>query len=358
MNLHTHNLFGLRHVRRSEAVALVITLLMLSVITFLTIAFLAMSQRNKTAVSTSLDLANARAASDAASARAQAEIIAQMLAHGDALYYDWMVSSAFTSPSNFNRGEGYDPNNVNYDSFLTSPGTYSSADYAQLMANLWYDPRPPVFVVTNQAYPTNYDARHYIDINRNGRFETNGYQLTNDNFGKSYAYGYAFENGEPQWIGILRNPLYPHSSTNLFLSRYAYLVLPIGKELDFNYIHNYLKATYANIPGNLDNTSVLGNENDAFARDQGIGSWELNLAGTLDAVSPWAYESSSGIYPGYVSNGYNYVPPNGALNNSGLVNTGNAFDDAEAILHFRYPPSTPYLATLAQNFPSNYSNFQ
>jgi hypothetical protein len=40
----------------------------------------------------------------------------------------------------------------------------------------------------------------------------------------------------------LRNPLHHHSSSNQFIGRYAYLVLPIGKTLDFNYIHNFLKA--------------------------------------------------------------------------------------------------------------------
>ena len=73
--------------RAVRGVALVITLLMLSVITFLAIAFLAMSRQNKSAVSASLDVATARAASDAAQARAQAEIMAQILTSGDALQY-------------------------------------------------------------------------------------------------------------------------------------------------------------------------------------------------------------------------------------------------------------------------------
>ncbi|MGP8199921.1 MAG: hypothetical protein ACLQU4_10505, partial [Limisphaerales bacterium] len=61
-----------------SAVALVITLLMLSVITFLAIAFLAMSKRNRSAVTTTLDVANSKTMADAALARAQAQIIAQM----------------------------------------------------------------------------------------------------------------------------------------------------------------------------------------------------------------------------------------------------------------------------------------
>jgi hypothetical protein len=340
--------------RRNNAVALVITLLMLSVITFLTIAFLALSQRNQSAVSATLDQANARAASEAALARAQTEIVAQMLAHGDALYYDYMVSRNYVSPSNFDVNENaYDPNNVNYDSFRTN--NLSSANYAQMIANLWYDPRPPVFVITNQALPNNYDFRFWVDINRNGRFETNGYQPTVYDNGLPTGY-YGYYNGEPEFIGVLKNPLYPPSSSNQFVSRYAYLVLPIGKELDINYIHNFLKGTYG-LDGNLTNTSRIGTtENDGFARDQGVGSWELNLAGVLDNVSPWAYESNASSYITGFSP-YDYLPPNPALNN-GQPNKGNAFDDAEAILHYRYPPASvyPFLAPLGYVF-SNYLDF-
>jgi hypothetical protein len=345
--------------RKNNGVALVITLLMLSVITFLTIAFLAMSQRNQSAVSASLDQANARAASDAALARAQTEIIAAMLAHGDPLYYDYMVSRNFISPSNFYGGEGYDPNNVNYDTFLTNPPANYGANWAQNIANLKYDPRPPVFVVTNKAYPNNSDFRFWVDVNRNGRFETNGYQpMVYDN-GLQTGY-YGFMNGEPEFIGILRNPLYPHSYTNQFISRYAYMVLPVGKELDFNYIHNFLKATQGNV-NTLYNSNTFPST-EGFARDQGIGSWELNLAGVLDAVSPWAYESNISGYGPYPSlnpyRPYNYVPPNPSLDDSGLGNTGSAFYDAEALLHYRYGAPTYLLATLQEDFPLIYTNFQ
>ncbi len=103
--------------RTSAGVALVVTLLLLSVITFLAVAFLAMSRRNQAAVSASLDVAAARAMSDAAQARAQVEITAQILAHGDPLYYDYMVSRDYISPTVYNDSSNniYNPNNVNYD---------------------------------------------------------------------------------------------------------------------------------------------------------------------------------------------------------------------------------------------------
>jgi hypothetical protein len=368
-------------------VALVITLLLLSVITFLAVAFLAMSRRNQSAVTASLDTTTAQAMAGAAQARAQAEIMAQILASGDALQYDYMVSRNAINPAGFNNKSNkvYNPDNVNYDYLAntgtpTSPGTpmtnsgNEQTAWVQNIANQFYDPRPPVFVVTNPAYPNNYDFRFYVDINRNERFETNGYQNTfpvEPPAGQRPEVGSpAVLNGEPEFIGVLRNPLQHHSSTNLFIGRYAYMVLPIGKELDLNYIHNFLKATYGNVGGGnvLKNTStpglsgslgVSGAENDGFARDQGIGSWELNLAGLLDNLSPWAYENVPLGYIGYLSQpgGYSYVPPKPSLYDIGIQNTGNAFDDAEAILHYRYMPPNYALNSLFRTFPAYFQNF-
>ena len=235
-----------------RGIALVITLLMLSAITFLAVAFLAMSQRDRAAVTATLDVDSARNMSDAALNRAQAEIVAQMLARGDVLSYDYMVSRNYISPFGY-KNKDTDVTNVNYDIY-SSTGPFNpqfnmsqnTAAWAQNIGNLFYDPRPPVFVVTNPAYPNNSDFRFWVDINRNGRFETNGYLpyvmdngLTNGNWG--------YFNGEPEWIGVLRDPLNRHSATNPFTGRFAYMVLPIGKTLDFNYIHNWAKGNYSNI---------------------------------------------------------------------------------------------------------------
>ncbi|HEY3863759.1 MAG TPA: hypothetical protein VGO59_17930 [Verrucomicrobiae bacterium] len=350
-----------RRRRGARGIALVITLLMLSVITFLAITFLYMSRRNQAAVTTSLDSGTARGMSDAGLARAQAEILAQMSAHGDPLDYDYGVSTSYRNPNGFTANEGSnDPVDVDYNSFTNgSPlmGGNFALNWAQNIANLQYDPEPPVFVDINRNHfpPTNYDFRFWVDVNRNGRFETNGYQpLVNDN--GLYAGSYGFMNGEPEFIGVLRNPLFPHSSGNPFIGRYAYMILPVGKELDINYIHNFLKGPSLQNPI-LQNTSVLGNENDGFARDQGIGSWELNLAGYLDDLSPWAYENNNNTYPGYPTSqsSYNYVPP--STNSGGNpINTGNAFDDAEAILHYRYAP--PYfLGGLSSYYSLTYTDY-
>ncbi|HUD46249.1 MAG TPA: hypothetical protein VMR33_05445 [Candidatus Baltobacteraceae bacterium] len=361
MKLTLHN--EERRQQRSErGIALVITLLMLSAITFLAVAFLAMSRRDRAAVTATMDVDAARNMSDAAFNRAQAEIIAQMLAHGDALSYDYMVSRNYINPVGFvNKDNSI--TNVNYDMYTSGQTLNMSANptaWAQNIANLYYDPRPPVFVVTNPAYPNNSDFRFWVDINRNGRFETNGflpYILDNGLTNGTWQYF----NGEPEWIGVLRDPLNRHSATDPFIGRFAYMVLPIGKTLDFNYIHNWAKGNYADI-GILTNDVGNGNygngyeENDGFARDQGIASYELNLAALLDVVSPDAYRNGFLDLPGYVVKPYRYFPP---FNAAGTPNTGYAFDDAESFVHYRYwfwpeTGGSPYLgfASLRTLFPS------
>jgi hypothetical protein len=339
-------------VRSEHGIALVITLLMLSVITFLAVAFLAMSRRDRAQVTATLDSDSSRNMSDTAFNRAQAEIIAQMLAHGDALSYDYMASHNYISPYGFNKNSR-DTTNVNYDIYTSSgvinPEINMSKDpahWAQNIADLFYDPRPPVFVVTNPAYPNNSDFRFWVDINRNGRFETNGYlpYMAEDglqapaNFSFPAGFSQAnYMNGEPEWIGVLRDPLNRHSATNQFIGRYAYMVLPIGKTLDFNYIHNWAKGNYSN-SGSLTNDAGNGNvENDGFARDQGIASYELNLAALLDIVSPDAYEYGFPNYAFYdvkTPQQYQYFPP--YHGNAYSANKGFAFDDAEAFVHYRY----------------------
>jgi hypothetical protein len=368
MNLNFHNI-GRRQQRSERGIALVITLLMLSVITFLAVAFLAMSRRDRAAVTATMDVDAARNMSDAALNRAQAEIIAQMLARGDALSYDYMVSRNYINPFGFNKNSK-DVANVNYDIYTSSGSinpefsmSQNQSAWAQNIANLFYDPRPPVFVVTNSAYPNNSDFRFWVDINRNGRFETNGFLPVLDNFGHTNG-NLEYFNGEPEWIGVLRDPLNRHSATNVFTGRFAYMVLPIGKTLDFNYIHNWAKGNYSDSVGSLTNNAGNGSqESDGFARDQGVASYELNLAALLDIVSPDAYEFGFQNDANYVVNKpqdlYQYFPP---LNGVSKANKGFAFDDAEAFVHYRYWiwPNTggsPYLGfgSLRTLFPGLYA---
>src|SRR6516225_7454361 len=66
--------FGFRPSRES-GVALVITLIMLSVITFMAIAFLVLSRGERSSVGTATDQSLARLASDTALERAQVELV-------------------------------------------------------------------------------------------------------------------------------------------------------------------------------------------------------------------------------------------------------------------------------------------
>jgi hypothetical protein len=317
----------------SSGIALVVTLLMLSVITFLAIAFLAMTHTGQSAVTTALDQSAAKAASDAALNRAQAEIIAQMMAHLDILSYDYMASHNFINPYGFTNNDPVTPdtNNVNYDYFVGANGAagppMNSANRAtanawvQNIANLYFDPRPPVFVQTNFNANAPADFRFWVDINRNGQFETNGYAYPWSNGVMLANAPYTYFNGEPEWIGGLQYPELPHSATNRFLMRYAYLVAPIGKTLDLNFIHNYAAG---GIFGNMTATPP-----DHFVRDQGVGSWEINLGAYL-------HDLNTNYYVGLASqSGFPYVYGPG-MQSSLPYNTGWCFQDAFSLLSYRY----------------------
>jgi hypothetical protein len=307
--------------RPQRAVALVITLLMLSVITFLAIAFLAMTTRDKNAVNATVDLDTAKTMSEAAQARAQTEIIAQMMSAADILNYDYRASHNYINTNGFDPALGTYFTNVNYD-YLTGVGAYNAqtkpVEWAENIYNLYYDPRPPVFINTNPATPP--DFRYWVDLNRNGMFESNGYvrmltNVPNTPVVVNGSWVSNLVNGEPEWIGVLKYPWTNHSFTNLFIGRYAYLVLPIGKTLDLNFIHNHSTA-----PGQKNFGAPLNR--GYFNRDEGVGSWELNLAAALDVLNTNIYQAPSVAQ-------YNYVP-------LGSFDTGLCFYDADQLLNFRY----------------------
>jgi hypothetical protein len=332
-------------VAKERAIALVITLLMLSVITFLAIAFIAMTKRDRSAVTATLDVDTARSMSDAALARAQTEIIAQMMAQGDVLSYDYMASHNYITPLALLPTAPFTPgtvntNYVNYDWLMASGGSSNNPQsWAQNIGNLFYDPRPPVFVLTNGnlANPQ-YDFRFWVDINRNGRFETNGYQSALYPNGQPVPGVTNFNNGEPEWIGVLKYPEYVHSPTNPFIGRYAFMALPIGKTLDLNYIHNYAKY-------DLGGTLMQSMSEDGFIRDEGVGSWELNLAALLYNNSQAMYQTNINAYYAL----YNYALPTRPGANA-IPNTGEAFYDASQFLSFRYGSNADFPQTLFNVF--------
>jgi hypothetical protein len=320
--------------RASQGVALVITLIMLSVITFMAVTFLVLSHRQRGSVTTTTDQAEARFAAETARERAQAEIVSRMRAFTNDQNLDLTVTT------NFINAAGFDPTvvdpqanlaNINYD-YTTPPQRPLTLDEVrQVLTNLFYNPRPPVFV-TNRSVPNSQDFRFYLDLNRNGRYDANGYlpaispdpgnpyyNATNGALMPAHTAGIFVSNffvGDPEWIGVLEYPDRPHSANNRFIARYAYLVLPAGKTLDVNYIHNEA----ALIPPSVTDYS--------FRRNMGVGTWEINLAAFLaDLNTNQWYPNDSLAY-------YNYLP----LVRQNPYARGYAFQDADSILNYRYGP--------------------
>ncbi len=296
--------------RQSQrGVALVITLIMLSVVTVMTVLFLAVSRRERTSVSVTGDQTDARLMVDYGLGRAQAEVVARMLARSNALEYNLMVSTNFINPAGFQQTSPDTFDRVAYDLGEPRHVPLNGDELKAMLAHLWFDPRPPVFIQNGGSN----EFRFYLDLNRNGRFETNGYQAIYDANGNPIRINGVIQTnflvGDPEWIGVLERPGQPHSRSNQFIGRYAFIVLPAGKSLDLNYMHNQVKQL-----------SVLG---DGYRRNQGFGSWELNLAAFLRDLNSNYWGPGS----------YNYNP---ALT---TASSGAAFDDATALLTYRYNSS-------------------
>ncbi|TAK92775.1 MAG: hypothetical protein EPO07_19095, partial [Verrucomicrobia bacterium] len=310
-----------RHPSRSQrGVALIVTLIMLSVITFLAVTFLAVSSRERGAVATAKDQTTAKLASDTATERAKAQIIAGMLATSNYYNFGALVST------NYINWDGFDPappavsdfrTNVNFG-YLRSGTALSTAQMQDNLAHLMFDPRPPVFIVNPVTGVEEF--RYYRDENRNGRYDTNGNWpvFTDSNFDgrEDPLPATPLTNnfvGDPEWIGVLERPELPHSGSNNFVARFAFNAVPIGNTLDLNYMFNQGLA-----PAN--STKVSANY---YLRNQGVGTYELNLAAFLYDLNTNSYAwGDIGPTP------YRYDP-------FGVGNSGNGFADAAAMYRYR-----------------------
>ena len=83
-----------------SGVALVITLIMLSIITLLAVAFLATSRRERAAVTVTVDQTDAKLMADAALSRATADMIAWMQRSSNLLNYGLLLSTNLDGVSN------------------------------------------------------------------------------------------------------------------------------------------------------------------------------------------------------------------------------------------------------------------
>ncbi len=321
--------------RNSErGVALVITLIMLALVTFMAVVFLAVSRRERASVTVTGDIITARLMTDTAVARAQSEIAARILATTNIFDYDFIVSTNYYDPVGF-RSNNTNAYNVNYDRRSNGTGmraggsAVDTRDWAQNIGNLQFDPRPPVFLLASQTGLGSNDFRFFLDLNRNGQFERTG-MITNQESRTTN-----FFVGDPQWIGVLERPDRPHSESNRFVGRYAFAVLPAGKSLDLNFIHNNAKGIANNVSAN------------GYLRNQGVGSWEINLAGFWAGLNTNVYSWGQGNLS------YNYIT------NQNIPSSGVAFEDARVILSNRYDGSLANLASARAlyNLPNGQNPF-
>ncbi len=313
-----------------QGIALVITLIMLSVVTITAVAFLAVSRRDRGSTVSAGAQIDVRFLADAAFNRAKAEVASRIDAASNRFAFGFLVSTNYNNPySNPNYSYLLTGNldhltNVNYLN-TANPANPRVFDFSragdralhrQMLANLYYSPRAPVFVQTNSSLLAPTEFRYYLDLNRNGRFETNGWVIGTDAQGRTNGFGLEYVVGDPEWQGYLEHPDLPHSGTNRFLGRVAYVVVPSGRNLDINFNHNAVKSAHG-----VPDQGGLGKS--AFMRNEGVGGWEINLAGFFSDLNTNTWYVSSPQLP------YQYTT------NLGTPSSGLAFDDASILLRQR-----------------------
>src|SRR3954468_4997115 len=153
------------NVSKQRGVALVITLIMLSVITVMAVAFLALSRRERASVVHSRASVDAELMASTGLERVKAEIL-----------------SATTLYTNVSGAVVYS-NALGPDFFVSHVASpyppFTNASDAQLITGQTLDPIAPVFIHFNRNnLPTNgSEFRFFLDLNRNGQFEATGTNL-------------------------------------------------------------------------------------------------------------------------------------------------------------------------------------
>jgi hypothetical protein len=315
---------GFTHARLGgsrSGVALVATLIMLSLVTFMVVAFLGVARRERRAIEAATTAGESQIARDAALNVAQADILARLLISGDKWNYGVMVSTNFQNTTNVTGT--ISPLNVNHTNALAA----GVNPWLTNLGNLQYKPRPPVFspnFTNTRAFPApgspinvllseSRSGRFYLDFNRNGIFDPTD---------RTHA-------GDPHWIGQLEYPEVSHGPTNRFVSRYAYLIAPAGKAMDLNFIHNASKH-----PGTFGPVSY----NDGYLRNLGVGPHEFNLAALLTELAPGQY----------FNNAYNIGA--GTSGSGNWFNSNDPYRDALAVLLYRINDHYANQASLLTQF--------
>jgi hypothetical protein len=288
----------MKYQRSESGVALVITLIMLAVITIIAVAFLALSQRERASISQTMTGTETEQMMQAGLERAMGHIKAQISTYV-------ATNLVFTNAQNewFSRPPMGPDLTVSITTPITNapPPQMQTVDY-EVLTNLLYDPQPPVYTTNGGAW----QLQNYLDLNRNAKFEPSGLIPVLDNRG--IPTGPLHDAiGDPQWVGVLPRINEPHSSSNRFGGRYAYLVIPVGRTLDIDFIHNEGKGIGAR----------------SFFRSQGFASWELNLAAFLADLN-------TNLTAQYGWGDYRYNA------NLTFPSGGAPFDDASQILNYRH----------------------
>ena len=293
------------HTDSRRAVALVTTLIMLSVVTIMAVAFLALSRRERASVNAAGDLETSKQMAAIALERVKAETASRIFVKTNLAGYEYLVSTNFQNPRRFTAGDN-SLVNVNYTNTSAQLVRMNNAEQRQMLSNLQFDPRPPVFIETNAfgTYnPVGKEFRFWLDLNRNGEFEPSGLVFETDANGVPQR-RQVYVTGDPEWVGVLKDPSRPHGRDNEFIGRYAYLALPLGKSLDANFIHNQAKGELLSPIDSL-----------RYNRSEGVGSWELNLAAFLRELNVNIWDVNS----------YQYET------NRSTSSRGIAFEDADAV---------------------------
>jgi hypothetical protein len=299
----------------SRGVALVVTLIMLSIITVVAVAFLALSHSERRAVAQSSNLLDAENAADAALERAKAQILATILADTN----HWQGPGLMVSVTSTN----FDDPLLAFPYGDPADGTADAQDI-QKIASLRNDPRPPVFVNTNRPGipPGPREFRYYLDLNRNGLPETNGLlpvldatgQMLRDAAGQPI---YDYFTGDPEWLGVQERLGGVHGPDNKFVSRYCFLIQPVGQTLDLNFSHNLA----AQDPGQ---------PYYHYYRREGFATYEVNLGAFLCDLNTNLWN------PNTAADRYRYQPPNWNPANPRPEAWGAAFADAMELIQYRY----------------------
>src|SRR5688572_16253979 len=139
-------------------VALVITLILLAVITFMAVTFLVISNSQKAAAGTAQQQTVARLAAGTATERCVADFVARIIATSNAFNAGLFVSQSFSNPDGFDPLTPVNPlTNVNF--LYKRDGTpLTQTEMQRNLLNVLYDPGVPVYV-TNRFQANSQDFR-------------------------------------------------------------------------------------------------------------------------------------------------------------------------------------------------------